>query len=132
MCKQIDSNEYDIGKWKSENRLHPQEAIPKAAEWIFIIDSLNFSFWPDSGSEFTIEGEVGYWALCAAINRALNDGIPITDPNYCSQMTIEQAKHVFRTDQPNREIPMLHERVQILNENGNILVQVCNTFYIFI
>lgn len=93
---------------------------PESIDWIFLIDSLNFSFWPDENEEFTIVGEVGYWALCAAIKRAIRENVPITDPDYYSKLTMEQAKHIFRTDNGNR-IPMLEERISILNENGTIL-----------
>lgn len=93
---------------------------PESINWIFLIDSLNFSFWPNENEEFTIDGEVGYWALCAAIKRAIHEQIPITDPNYYRKMTIEQGMHIFKTDNGNK-IPMLEERISILNQNGTIL-----------
>lgn len=90
-------------------------------EWIFLIDSLNFSFW--STEDLTIEGQVGYWALCAAINRALAESIPITNPEFYSKLSLEDARHIFRTDS-GLEIPLLPERVDILHQNGQILLSV--------
>lgn len=61
--------------------------------WIFLVDSLNFSFWSDTeliqlseplpenfkkpnSEKYTVVYNqipyTGYWALCAAINRALD------------------------------------------------------------
>lgn len=120
----ISSSEYDIGRWKTDNALHPQQANEHSVDWIFVVDSLNFSFWPDVGSEFTIEGQIGYWALCAAINRALKENIPITDANFYSKLSFEEACHIFRTDQEGIDIPMMKERLQVLHENGKTLVEV--------
>ncbi|KPM10297.1 DUF2419 domain containing protein [Sarcoptes scabiei] len=115
-------NEFDLRRWRSDNPLHPQTITEHTADWIFLIDSLNFSFWPDSGHEFTIGGEIGYWALCFAIKRALTQNIPITDPKFYCKITLEQVKNLFRTDN-QREIPMINERFSILRENGKILVE---------
>ncbi|TFY65508.1 hypothetical protein EVJ58_g1933 [Rhodofomes roseus] len=108
-------------------------------DWIFVISSLNFSFWseregfPDRygvdwrtgwGSEER-KVHTGYWALVAAINRAIEEGIPITDSgfysssNECPDGVIE---HVFRpAAQCSETIPLLRERIAILRENGQIL-----------
>ena len=124
MADKISNSNYDIIKWKSDNPLHPQQMNEQSVDWIFLVDSLNFSFWPDTGREFTIKGEVGYWALCAAINSALRESIPVCDPNYYAKLTYKQAEHIFRTDQTGVVIPMLQERIEILNQNGQILLEV--------
>ena len=42
---------------------------------MFLIDLLNFSFWSPDNNKFVVSFNkkhyTGYWALCAAINRAL-------------------------------------------------------------
>lgn len=126
------SSEYDLVKWKADNRLHPQTANEAAVDWIFLVDSLNFSFWPDAGQEFTIDGQVGYWALAAAVNRAQGEDIPLTDPAFYSKLTLEQAGHIFRTDQAGITIPMLKERVEVLNTNGKVLLEVSNWLILFL
>ncbi|OTF74014.1 DUF2419 domain containing protein [Euroglyphus maynei] len=118
----VSLNEYDLKKWKSDNPLHPQEMVEKSIDHIFFIDSLNFSFWPDENQDFSIDGEIGYWALCAAIKRALNEKIPIINPEYYSHIGFQQLRYLFRTDN-GIDIPMLNERVSILNENGAILIK---------
>ena len=52
------------------------------AEWIFVVDTINYCFWPEAGSPlWTIhygdEALSGYWALAASLKRAMEEKIPI-------------------------------------------------------
>jgi hypothetical protein len=107
--------------------------------WIFLISSLNFNFWSQYdgtdccygvewregwGSEHHVV-HTGYWSLVAALDRALEEGIPITDPMFyaseerCPDSLIE---HVFRAaPQAIEGIPLLRERIAIMREVGAIL-----------
>jgi len=115
-------NKHDISLWK-ESALHPKVADEKAIDWIFVIDSLNFSFWPNSNEDYTINGYNGYWALCAAINRAIDNHIPITNPQFYANITEEQIKTIFETDN-GIEVPLLKERLEVLRESGKVLIEV--------
>lgn len=47
--------------------------------WVFVVNTLNFSFWPERESqqcEVTYKGTTytGYMTLCAAISRAMDEG----------------------------------------------------------
>ncbi|KAH9022335.1 hypothetical protein EDB85DRAFT_376397 [Lactarius pseudohatsudake] len=108
-------------------------------DWIFLISSLNFSFWSQYdgtdccygvewrkgwGSDHRVV-HTGYWSLVAALDRALEEGIPITDPTFyaseerCPDSLIE---HVFRAaPQAIEGIPLLRERIAIMREVGAIL-----------
>jgi hypothetical protein len=45
---------------------------PKVVDLILFIDTLNFCFWNDAQSQkWKVNGESGYFALCAAIKRAI-------------------------------------------------------------
>ena len=71
----LKSKKYSFKIWK-EHELHPKEMTKQTADWIFVLDSLNFSFWvEDHCTPWTVrlndKNHTGYWALCAAINRAL-------------------------------------------------------------
>ena len=60
----------------SQCELHPQIANKSAADWIFLIDTLNFCFWSaDKNNKWTVnfngKSYTGYFALCAAIQRAI-------------------------------------------------------------
>ena len=71
----LKSKKYSLKTWK-EHGLHPSEMTKDTVDWIFVLDTLNFSFWTDHNVEpWTVRFEgknyTGYWALCASINRAL-------------------------------------------------------------
>lgn len=111
--------------------------------WIFLISSLNFSFWSEKeglperyGVEWKTSWEseettvwTGYWSLVASLNRALEDDIPITDPNFYSSETLcpdSLIEHIFRpASQSTEKIPLLQERISVMREVGFIL---CNSF----
>ncbi|RDX48572.1 hypothetical protein OH76DRAFT_1456170 [Lentinus brumalis] len=119
--------------------------------WIFLISSLNFSFWSELeglpgryGVEWRegwdsdrIVVHTGYWSLVAAVNRAIEDGIPITDPAFYADQTRcpdSLITHIFRPAAQSIEcIPLLHERIRILREVGSILCShYGGSFYGFI
>ncbi|KDR82851.1 hypothetical protein GALMADRAFT_151884 [Galerina marginata CBS 339.88] len=112
-------------------------------DWIFLISSLNFSFWsekegrPDRyGVEWRAGWDLGekkvftgYWSLVASLNRALEEDIPITDPQFYSSETLcpdSLIEYVFRrADQSTESIPLLGERIAVMREVGFIL---CNGY----
>ncbi|KAJ2157288.1 hypothetical protein GGF46_004614 [Coemansia sp. RSA 552] len=119
---------YSTALWK-KHTLTPSVADLSAIEWIFVVDALNFSFWPNNPqAPYTVTLDQveyrGYWSLCAAVNRALQEGIPITSASFYAHMTRDKVAAVFRTDDPGTQepMPMLDERVQVLNEVGRVLV----------
>lgn len=72
----MQTERYSTATWKT-HPLHPQVADDAALAWIFTVDLLNFSFWPDEGEaelQIAYKGGAfsGYWALCSGINRALD------------------------------------------------------------
>lgn len=111
--------------WKT-HPLNPKVADQSSIDWIFLVDALNFSFWTAVGEEkymvsYGGEKHTGYWSLCAAVNRALDEEIPITSAQYCKDMTLEKAQHVFRSDSKT-PMPLLEDRVKVMNEIGAILL----------
>lgn len=57
----------------SQHELHPSPDDPRAVDWIFVLDTLNYSFWSKKDSlKWTVHGQTGYFALCAAVKRAIN------------------------------------------------------------
>jgi len=114
-----------VGSWRADHTLNPKDLSEATVDWIFLVDTLNFSFWEARIEDLAIiryngEDYTGYWSLCAAVNRALQEGIPLTSAEYMKNVTLEQLKHIFRSEN-NRQIPMLDERVQVLRETGNAL-----------
>lgn len=127
----FESKSYNVTNWR-EHPLHPKNADDDALDFIFVMDSFNFSFWTDEEDEATngkYEVEfggvsyTGYWALLAAMKRAIEvDDVDITNAKAYSRIDFPTLKRVFRS-QTKTEIPMLEERMAILHENGKILLQ---------
>ncbi|XP_075955328.1 queuosine 5'-phosphate N-glycosylase/hydrolase [Anarhichas minor] len=130
------SDDLTASGWKKANPLAPAPTSDQALNWVFVVDTMNFSFWPEEETqqcEVTYEGTTytGYMTLCAAITRAMEEGLPITDPKYFSQMSVEELGHVLRSDNET-PMPMLQERHQVLTEGGRVLQEHGGSFRSFI
>lgn len=71
--------DFSVAGWKSSHELNPQVVSEDAVNWVFLVDALNFSFWSESEDHKCLvkyKGKMysGYWSLCAAVNRALDEG----------------------------------------------------------
>ncbi len=76
---ELEKSLYSVKSWR-KHELHPKELSEATVDWIFLLDTLNFSFWVEKETPpFVVKYRgncyTGYWALCAAINRALEVGI---------------------------------------------------------
>jgi len=96
---------------------------------ILILDALNFCFWAKKNEEkWTVEYPKGnfvsngWFALVNSIQRALAEGIPFLDAYYLKNLTLKEAKYIFRSSNQT-PIPLLNERVEILNKIGKILTK---------
>ncbi|XP_011703539.1 PREDICTED: UPF0553 protein C9orf64 homolog [Wasmannia auropunctata] len=107
----------------SQIKYHPKPDDPRAADWIFVLDTLNFSFWTETGAKkWRVNGETGYFAFCAAVSRAIDQGKPMWDPKYYSRITQQDAEVIFRGDDDEVGIPLIHNRVKGLREAGKVLL----------
>ncbi|XP_044302478.1 queuosine salvage protein isoform X3 [Varanus komodoensis] len=71
--------QFSITSWKSSHELNPQAVTEDAVNWVFLVDALNFSFWSEHEDhkclvKYKGKPYSGYWSLCAAVNRALDEG----------------------------------------------------------
>lgn len=125
--------QYSPATWATYE-LHPDpKGGARTVDFIFTMDLLNFSFWSENSAEerFAISYRdrkwTGYWSLVAALQRALEEGIPITRPAFWhGECTDEVIRHIFRSATAE-EIPLLQERIACLREAGAVLVEVCCT-----
>ncbi|XP_060520073.1 queuosine 5'-phosphate N-glycosylase/hydrolase [Cylas formicarius] len=107
----------------SQVEVHPKAEDNHALAWIFIVDTLNFCFWHHEHEEgWKVDGYTGYFALCAAINRALKEKVDILNPMFFSVITDQQLRKVLRGD-TEVETPLLFERVKCLREVGSVLLE---------
>lgn len=123
VVKAIISKELDVANF-SQHEHHPKPCDKNAIEWIFVIDTLNFCFWtPENATKWQVCGETGYFALCAAINRAQRNGIDITNAQFYSKITLEELSEILRGDDNETKVPLLEERVKCLHEVGAVLLE---------
>ncbi|KAK1754743.1 hypothetical protein QBC47DRAFT_384829 [Echria macrotheca] len=127
---QMQLKQYSPATW-SAHELHPDTKDESTVAFIFTMDLLNFSFWSDKpeSERFAISYRdrrwTGYWSLVAALQRALDEGIPITDSHFWQdeeECTLETLRQVFRSC-TDEEMPMLAERLECLREAGNVLYE---------
>lgn len=128
----IQEKEYSARDW-SKHELHPKAKDSATAEFIFLMDLINFSFWsdyddPEQGFavEYRDKRWTGYWSLVAAIQRALDEGIPVTNPSFWvneAECTDDVLKHVFRSATVEA-MPLLSDRIYCIREAGYVLQQV--------
>lgn len=99
-----------------------KKSIEDEVDFLFLIGSQAFCFW-GYPEKWTIQykGKTldGWWALIASFERALERNIPILDGDYLASMSVNDVKALF---QGIPEIPLLEERVKILNQIGTKLV----------
>ncbi|TVY42609.1 Queuosine salvage protein [Lachnellula subtilissima] len=128
--EQMQKNDYSTKTWASHD-FHPQEKDESTVDFIFTMDLLNFSFWSEKDDEerFAVDYQgkrwTGYKSLVAALQRALEDDIPITSPDFWQdedRCTEEVLKHVFRSA-TEEEIPLFEQRMRCLREAGQVLCE---------
>ncbi|XP_071443580.1 queuosine 5'-phosphate N-glycosylase/hydrolase-like [Hetaerina americana] len=129
----------EIVGFSSKNRLilnssaGPDNLLPKpteeqAVDFLFVADVMNFCFWPDKGSPKWVvswngKSYTGYYALCAALRKAQEEKVPITDPNFYSTISEEQLRKILRPEENASEIPLLSERVAAMRQAGAVLLE---------
>ena len=100
----------------------------EAATLVLILDALNFCFWPLPGStapRWTIRfrgvAYDGYPALAASLRRAVEDGVPLTDPDFLARIDQGDVQRIFLPQPGAQDIPMIEARVANLREVGRVL-----------
>lgn len=69
--KNFDEVTYNYVRLSTE--FHPEKDDPNAVDWLFVLNTLNYSLWTPKGhSEWRVNGLTDYLALCAAVKRAID------------------------------------------------------------
>ena len=131
VLSEMEKRNYSPKTW-SEHELHPKAKDESTVNFIFTMDLLNFSFWSEKTEQdrFAVvyKGKriTGYFSLVALLQRALEQDIPITSPEFWvdeERCTDEVLRTVFSSG-TEESIPMFEERVRCLRDAGRILEEV--------
>ena len=101
-------------------RYHWVDGTEKSANWLLVLDALNFSFWGDPRWRVEYRGETldGYFALAASLTRAVEEGRPLWDARYLSALTTEELGQILGGE---NVVPLLDRRLEHLHELGDVL-----------
>ena len=127
IVKKICDGDLDMTKLFIKTEVHPQKSDSSGIDWVFFADTLNFSFWmPETEAQYVVTYKdvtyTGYLAMCAAINRALDNDVPLTDPKYFVDIKEETLGDLLVGD-GDVPIPLLPQRVECLHQVGKILIE---------
>ena len=113
----INLSKEDFGiNYEGDPKIVPMEYIRKT----MLINTLNFVFTDFSTSvKYKIENLSDTDAMVYQIDKALIEGVPLTQGHYMRDMDLKEFKRIFTG---NIEMPMADEKVEILNNVGDTLV----------
>ncbi|MBI2916518.1 MAG: hypothetical protein HYY01_00865 [Chloroflexi bacterium] len=105
-----------------EPNYHFDDGSPRTLDYLLVLDSVNFCFWADNPWQVEYRGSTlsGYWALAAALTRALEEGTPLLDTAFLAEMDEAHLAHILRGQ---GQIPLFRERLHILREVGRGLAR---------
>jgi hypothetical protein len=99
-----------------DRRYHLCDLIERTVQYLFLLDCLNFCFWPEPRWRY---GELnGYLALATALKEAVARDSRVLDAAFLAQLDEKVFQRVLQGD---GEIPLLRERVAVLREAGTML-----------
>ena len=109
----------------AEDALHCTWLPPRRfCNYLLVLESLNFGFWDDEPRWRVAYGEGrhdGYWALAAALHRALReDAVPLWDARWLADADEDRVARLLRGE--GRPVPLLAERARHLREAGETLL----------
>ena len=117
-----------VPAWDKHYHWHDDHG--RAVNVTLVLDALNFCFWADPGEDrwkITYEGEVldGYWALAAAIKRAIDKNeCPLWDADFLADMDDDDANAIFHPKGASSgRIPMFQTRIANMREVGRVLLR---------
>jgi len=114
-------NKPKLPKWDRVH--HFFNGSENTLQYLFLVDSLNFCFWPkkiQSRWRINYQGERlgGYYGLASSLKRAVEQGVPILKANYLAGISQKDLAYIFRGQ---GAMPLFKKRLAIVRENGEIL-----------
>ncbi len=101
--------------WPAE--YHYSGSSELTAAYVFVVDTINFSFWGDPKWHRTYQGQEldGYWALAAALKEEVTANPSFLDSRRLAEIDAATLNRVLGG---NPTIPLLQERAENLRELG--------------
>jgi hypothetical protein len=117
------------GAWPEQeglDALHWSDGTERTANWMLLADALNFCFWGEVGAprwRVAWQGATydGYYALVAALSRAVAEGCPLWDAAYLADLGAGELAHILRPVPGAPPIPLFAERLANAREVGHVL-----------
>lgn len=103
----------------------------RAIDFAMVSNTINTAFTDfATGVKFQTDYQGRTWsdsqAMTACLKRAMEEGIPILDGRFLAEVSREQLAAVFRG---NIEMPMLDEKLAVLNQVGRALAERYDGFF---
>ena len=112
----------NVNYWLNDAPFNIQTlTIKDRFHFLFLLDSLNFSYWGDPKWKIQYAGNEldGAYGMIGAIGRAIEKGIPVLNAKYLSNISESDFSNILAG---NVRIPLFSERLQIGREVGTILL----------
>lgn len=93
-------------KWDFEG-IHYFDNGPLTVQYLFVLDALNFCFWPDK--------DLSYDHLALGLKEALQNDKSVFDADRLQKITGPQLRELLKWPRP---LPLENERVRLLHEVG--------------
>lgn len=111
-----------IPKWDTPNFL--QENTKNTIDYFLVGNIINYAF-TDFVTKEKWEAEFngkwpGAYGMWAALTRAMDEGINVCSGYILSHLSLKDVENIFRG---NCRIPMLEDRLRMLRETGQVLVE---------
>lgn len=108
-----------------EEEYHHFGSPEETAQYFFVLDTLNFCFFPDKGQEkwginLKKARWAGYFALALCLKRAVGR-YPLLDAGFLADIPLSTLKDILRGDYG--EIPLMEKRWKNLKETGRVLLE---------
>lgn len=107
--------------------LHFADGTERTANWVLLLDALNFCFWGEPGQPrwrvewrgYTFDG---YNALAAALSRAVDEGHSLWDAAYLANLSAQDLGDILRPIPGSPPIPLFDARLANSREVGCVLL----------
>lgn len=106
--------------------MHFSDGTERTANWILLLDALNFCFWSLPGeSRWQVEWRGatynGYYALAASLTRGMEEGRPLWDAGYLETLADGELTAILRPAEGSPPIPLFEDRLANAREVGRVL-----------